>query len=202
MNLYHGLFCQSWTFPTKCWFCRARIYVYQCSCGSVVLFDSLGSGWPIHVCGTSSATTQARPIRSDAEWDRLRFTSQMEAIKPGSGQWVSSPPESHRGTSPLSFIATLQDLPTQTKRIAALDGESQVELAAMKVRSGANSYAQVTLRDTASSPHRVYPAIVKQSDLPGARLRRNMRVGVTLEARGLRRAEWFVVEMVALPESA
>ena len=88
------------------------------------------------------------------------------------------------------------------RRIAALDGESQVELAARKVRSGAESYAQVTLRDTAFSPHRVYPAIVKQSDLPGARLRRNMRVGVTLEARGLRRAEWFVVEMVLLPDSA
>ena len=69
----------------------------------------------------------------------------------------------------------------------------------MKMRSEARSYAQVTLRDTASSPHRVYPAIVKRSTLPG-RLRRNLRVGVTLEA--LQRAEWFVLEIVALPESA
>ncbi len=196
----HGLICQTWTYPTRCWSCRARIHVLQCSCGSAVLFDALGNGWPIHACGTTSARIR-RIIRSDAEWARLRIQEQMEAILPGPKQWVSSPPEAHRGVPPLHFVATVEDPPAQTKRIARLDEESPFELAAMKMRSEARSYAQVTLRDTASSPHRVYPAIVKRSTLPG-RLRRNLRVGVTLEARGLQRAEWFVLEIVALPESA
>ena len=201
MNPNHGLFCQSRTYRTKCWDCRAPIYVYQCSCGSVVLFDRLGSGWPLHTCGRASLSPP-RPILSDAEWERREFKAWMEAIQPGSKQWISVPAEDHRQSPPLRFVATLQVLPQQTKRISSLDRESQFELAAMEVRSEAKSYAQVTLRDTAPSPHRVYPAIVKWSDLPAGRLRLNMRVGVILEARGLKRAEWFVVEMVALPETA
>ena len=193
----HGIFCQTWTYPTKYWDCGAQIHVLQCSCGSAVLFDHLGSGWPHHDCGTTSARIQ-RIIRSDAEWERLRIHERMEAIQPGKKQWVSSPPEAQRGAPPRHFVATVQDPPAHTKRIARLDGESPFDLAAMNVGAGAQSYAQVTLRDTASAPHRIYPAIVERSALPGE-LRRNMRVGVTLEARGLERAEWFILEIVAFP---
>ena len=197
MNPNHGLSCQSWTYPTKCWYCRAGIYVHQCTCGSVVLFDCLGGGWPIHICGTRATTL--RPILSDAEWERRRFQERIAAIQPANEQWVSRAPERHLRDPPQKLVVTLQELPKQTKRITTLDREGLFELAAMKIQGGANLYAQVTLRDTESSPHRVYPAIVRKSSLPSERLRRNMRVGVTLEARGLQRVEWFVVEMVALP---
>ena len=194
----HGLFCQSWTYPTKCWYCRAPIFVYGCSCGSVVLFDHLGAGWPEHVCG--KASLPPGPILSDGEWERWRFREHMVAIQPGREQWVSVPPAKHRQHPPRHFVATLQDLPNpRTRRIASLLGEGPFELARLKMVAGAN-YVQITLRDTATAPHQVYPAIVRQSNLP-AGLRPNMRFGVTLEARGLRRAEWFVVEIVALPET-
>lgn len=194
----HGIFCQSWTYPTKCWYCRAPIYIYQCSCGSVVLFDWLGSGWPIHVCG--SVRRPPRPILSDTEWERRRFQEEMAAIQPGREQWVSVPAQEHKSARTRRIVTTLQDLPARTKRINSLDTEGPFELAAMKMRAGAGSYVQVTLRDTDTTPHQVYVAVVKRSDLPAGELRRNMRLGVSLEVRGLRRAEWFVVEIVALLE--
>lgn len=194
----HGIFCQTWTYPTNCWDCGTRIFVFQCSCGSAVLFNALGGRWPLHECGTTSAHVE-RIIRSDAEWNRLRIQQHIDAIRPGPKQWVSSLPGEHLGAPPRHFVATLEDIPAHTKRIARLDNESVVELGAMKVRSGARAFAQVTLRDTAATPHQVYPAIVERSALPGG-LRRNMQLGVTLEARGLARAEWFVVEIQPIPE--
>src|SRR5579885_1268066 len=46
----HMLTCQTWAYPVNCWYCGASIYVFQCTCGSVVLFDSLGGAWPKHQC--------------------------------------------------------------------------------------------------------------------------------------------------------
>ena len=124
--------------------------------------------------------------------------AKMAAIRPGTRQWVRNPPERHRGKPPRHFVAILQDLPQHTQRIAGLDSVSPLERAALNVRSGAQ-YRQVTLRDTGSEPHQVYTAIVERSALPDP-LRRNMCLGVTLEARGLSLAEWFVLEIVALAE--
>ncbi len=190
----HGLFCQTRTYPTNCPECQARVFFLECTCGSAVWFDSLGGGWPLHYC----PARLAKPIRSDAEWNRLRLQATVAAIRPRPRQWVPNRPERHRGKPPLHFVATLQDLPQHTQRIAGLDSVGPLERAALKVRPGAQ-YDQVTLRDTGSEPHQVYTAIVERSALPG-RLRRNMCLGVTLEARGLSLAEWFVLEIVTLPE--
>lgn len=124
----------------------------------------------------------------------------MAAINPGRQQWVSVPAQEHRKARVRRIVATLQDLPAQTKRIDSLNTEGPFERAAMKVRTDARSYTQVTLRDTDTTPHQVYVAIVKRSDLPAGPLRLNMRLGVSLEVRGLRRAEWFVVEIAEIPE--
>lgn len=198
MNPNHGPRCWTKTYPAKCWHCRSGIFVHQCACGSVVLFDALGNGWPRHRCGR--AHEPPRRILSDLERERQRLRDRMAAIQPGKEQWIRVEADRHRRSAPRRFAATLQVPPTLTKRITSLDAENALERAALKLVPGA-PYAQITLRDTSGTE--IYPAIVNRNDLPEP-MRRNMQLGVTLEARGLRRAEWFVAELVILsqPEPA
>lgn len=53
---YHGDWCRSRTWPTKCPSCRDPVFFFSCNCGSKVFFDSLGSPWPEHQCGVARAT--------------------------------------------------------------------------------------------------------------------------------------------------
>ena len=54
----HDFSCRSWTFPVDCWTCNQPIFIFQCTCGSTVLFDSLGVPWPRHHCGGISSSPQ------------------------------------------------------------------------------------------------------------------------------------------------
>jgi hypothetical protein len=49
----HSEECQSKAFKTLCFDCGQEVYFFMCSCGSKVLFDSLGHPWPIHSCEES-----------------------------------------------------------------------------------------------------------------------------------------------------
>lgn len=46
----HGAWCSSWTYPWSCPTCGAAVFVYECTCGSWVMFDELGGDWPQHSC--------------------------------------------------------------------------------------------------------------------------------------------------------
>lgn len=46
----HGSWCNSFAYPTHCWYCGRGIYFFGCNCGSRVLFDDLGIPWPKHLC--------------------------------------------------------------------------------------------------------------------------------------------------------
>jgi hypothetical protein len=46
----HGLWCGSRTFPLPCRYCAKPIFLFTCNCGSVVLFEELGTPWPKHLC--------------------------------------------------------------------------------------------------------------------------------------------------------
>lgn len=46
----HRTDCSSKAYPTNYFFCNQEVFYFFCSCGSKVLFDELGSPWPIHRC--------------------------------------------------------------------------------------------------------------------------------------------------------
>ena len=148
----HGLLCQSWTYPTQCWYCRARIYVYQCSCGSAVLFDWLGSGLAHPRLRGASAfppgpSFQTRNGSAGGSRKTWRRSSPVANSGLASGRKNTRRPRSDESWRPFRIH------PARTKRIDSLDTEGPFELAAMKVGTGASSYAQVTLRDTDTTPH-------------------------------------------------
>lgn len=46
----HGLWCGARAYPTRCRFCGASAFYFECGCGSRVFFDHLGDPWPRHEC--------------------------------------------------------------------------------------------------------------------------------------------------------
>lgn len=46
----HGWWCGARTRPIRCRMCRAEVFWFSCDCGSSVVFDALGSPWPVHDC--------------------------------------------------------------------------------------------------------------------------------------------------------
>lgn len=46
----HGWWCNSRTYPTRCPYCKEKVFFFSCDHGSRVFFDSLGWPWPIHDC--------------------------------------------------------------------------------------------------------------------------------------------------------
>jgi len=46
----HGWWCGARTRPIRCPSCRAEVFWFSCDCRSSVLFDDLGSPWPVHDC--------------------------------------------------------------------------------------------------------------------------------------------------------
>ncbi len=46
----HSSDCTTRAFPYTCPYCDSEVFFFMCSCGSKVLFDSLGSPWPQHRC--------------------------------------------------------------------------------------------------------------------------------------------------------
>src|SRR5437773_2376507 len=46
----HRATCQTWMYPTDCWYCGARIHVLQCTCQSAVLLDYPRPPWQKHDC--------------------------------------------------------------------------------------------------------------------------------------------------------
>lgn len=58
----HGVHCRTVTVPLRCRECRERIFFFQCSHGSRVLFDDLGPPWPQHDCDRRWAETRRRSV--------------------------------------------------------------------------------------------------------------------------------------------
>ena len=46
----HKPSCFTWTTGIACWDCRQDVFYFQCSCGSKVLFRTLGGDWEKHDC--------------------------------------------------------------------------------------------------------------------------------------------------------
>ena len=69
--MIHGLHCKTNTFPLNCRYCGERIFFFSCDCGSRVLFDVLGDGWPLHDCQTQPAAggqSGGTPYAGPSSW--------------------------------------------------------------------------------------------------------------------------------------
>ncbi len=118
----HGLFCSSRTFPTRYKNCGDQIYVYQCSCGSIVLFDELGGDWPQHrmACYLKPGDP-VRPTEDERrEMIRIGYKELLRKLEPSKSDFVSIEP-SDIYTEPINDVMVLQELPKRTQRIERLD---------------------------------------------------------------------------------
>jgi hypothetical protein len=46
----HSSSCLTRAFKTRCRYCGEEVYYFFCTCGTKLLFESLGPPWPIHYC--------------------------------------------------------------------------------------------------------------------------------------------------------
>ena len=46
----HSSSCLTRAFKTSCRYCDEKVYYFFCTCGTKLLFESLGPPWPIHYC--------------------------------------------------------------------------------------------------------------------------------------------------------
>lgn len=79
---YHGRWCGSRTWPTKCPTCSAAVFFFTCGCGCKVFFEFLGKPWPLHWC-TATSTAPALPteievVATSADEASQRFRDRIE----------------------------------------------------------------------------------------------------------------------------
>ncbi len=88
MSTRHGWWCGARTYPLTCKYCGSAIFHFSCDCGCSVLFEALGSPWPVHRCldqsdlGEMRLVPAAQDVReilsgtiastlSDEDWHKL-----------------------------------------------------------------------------------------------------------------------------------
>ena len=112
----HGIFCSSRTFPTPCRYCGDDIFVYQCSCGSVVLFDELGGDWPQHrlACYLNPGDARGPSDEEISNWIRSEFRQVLSQMRPSDIQFVSIEPNSSSELK-IEAVMALRELPKETR---------------------------------------------------------------------------------------
>ena len=145
----HGLDCVSTTYRTDCRHCGSSIFVYQCSHESVVLFDSLGGGWPIHQCSywREAAPTFAGNVPSIVRMHKREIARVRRQLNPSNVQFVSVDPSEMAGET-ITAVMYIREMPSRTQRIERFDKWNPIARAAMKIDGPVGSYFQITLADS------------------------------------------------------
>ncbi len=196
----HGSDCISKTYPIDCNHCGKAIYVYQCSHESVVLFDSLGGGWPQHICSywREATPTFAGDIQAIVRMHNREITRIRRQLNPSNVQFVSVNPSEMAGKT-ITAVMSIRETASRTQRIERLDKWNPIARAALQIDGPVSSYFQITLADTGAQPRNTYIAVVQSDLIDELGLQRNSLVGATVEARNSGElAEWFVTEIVAM----
>lgn len=192
----HGPFCQTLVYPTSCWHCKQRIHILQCTCGSVVLFDSGEPPWPKHVCSRTGAGTSGVGDSGLSGWqavDVLRSQGVpisfdiMEKIF-GDGQQPTyrdtELADDIRRIEPKidetrNMLAVIRELNKCTRRTSSVD-----ELSSMgrQLLGLANTrYWQITIVQNNTRPNESYTALVLESF--AQTLEEGMMVNVSMSAQ-------------------
>ena len=172
----HGPFCQTLVYPTSCWYCQQDIHVLQCTCGSAVLFDALGSPWPKHECSGTGGTggiggsglsgweavdvlrAHGAPISHDvlkkifpgeqSERRSAESSVDMKRIEPTAGQIKDLLAVIRELRASTSRTSAIDALPTMGKKLLGLDANV--------------SYWQITLVQNHIRPNESYTALVPE----------------------------------------
>lgn len=207
----HGQDCISKTYPTQCWYCYSKIWVYQCNHGSVLLFDLLGNGWPRHECDNMPPEYWSRPYirtaRPQVDTDKIERLIEREVakvrrqLKPSSIPFRTVSPTENVGET-LQKLMVLREPPTISARVTKLDSLGSFVRASMGIdqnSSASDIFFQITLMDSSTDPSGVYNAMIDKASLEGIAIERNIVLGVTLESRGFGDiAEWFVTDITPI----
>jgi hypothetical protein len=188
----HRASCQTWMYPTQCWYCRAPIHVLQCTCGSAVLFDYPRPPWQEHDCSggiggsgfsgwaavdvlrsrgipiTRSVLNKVFPRTATGKATAAFASEEIGAVKPKAGICVS-------------LLAVLRDVRADTTRIRRVTDLGDLGAKFLNLPKG--SFEQITLVDNRSRPNGSYTCILPQRlGLPKSA--KNRLVFAEIEGRG------------------
>ncbi len=204
----HRASCQTWIYATKCWDCGAPIHVFQCTCGSAVLFDVPRPPWDEHNC-EETGTIGRSGLKGWIAADVLRANGVsispkiMAMLFPESSAKKKSAPQPQpiRKVSPkagprVSLLAVVREMSRGTKRTAELDALGGVGAQLLNLPKG--KLWQITLVVNSERPNLSYTcALPAGLGLPESA--KNKMVFAQLEARVVgAHALWLVtaIELV------
>ncbi len=200
----HGPYCQTWMYPTNCWYCGRPIHVLQCTCGSVVLFDYPRPPWQEH---DHAGGIGGSGFSGWAAVDVLRahgvpiVPSILDKIFPTAAtkrQTLKSASEDIRKVKPKggvrhSLLAVVRELyaaANRTERMKALGG-----VGARLFNLPRGRLAQITLVNNGRRPNLSYTCILPEHlGLP--KKAKNKIVFAQIEGRGVSdHAVWIVTDI-------
>ena len=178
----HGPFCRSWTYPTSCWHCHQDIFVLQCSCGSAVLFDSLGWPWPEHNCTVKHGGWTSVGALPELV-DEVKGEPSDLADEPTSpNKHDTRRIDSEHGES-RSLLAVVRELHPRTNRIKDIEDKSEIGRQIIGLEPGVR-YWQITFVNTEISPSESFTALVREDFAKGLNLHVMVRVEMSACAVG------------------
>ena len=202
----HRASCQTWIYPTDCWYCGAAIHILQCTCGSAVLLDMNHPPWDDHDC-SATGTLGRSGLKGWAAVDVLRSNGVpinaeiMSKIFPGadaSKKKPAPPAASMKAVKPkadqkIGVLALVRDLLTSTKKIAELGGLGEVGAKLLQLPKG--KLWQVTLIVNSERPNLSYTCILPEG-IGLSKNSKNKMVFAQLEARVAGdHAHWLITEI-------
>ncbi|MBB1177723.1 hypothetical protein [Brevundimonas aurantiaca] len=223
-HFLHRSECRSWIYPWRCPECTSPIFVYQCTCGSGVFFESNQPPWPRHDCGAAivrqsmaGAGGWLKTGLDPATGKGRPFACLKGFVAVGGGTPVDLPPEAHRPPPPVavgvkamdpmpgeveSFIGVVRDVKADTSRLETLYqglGDLGRKLLDLPARTAAR---QITVEKNDLDPIESYTAVTSRDLLSGIGIGIGVGVGVgqmvwvELEARhAADRSAWVVTSL-------
>lgn len=168
----HGPCCQTWAYGTKCWHCGKAINVVRCTCGSAVLFESLGWPWPEHNCRGIGGTELRGWVTVDvlrANGVAIERTVMQKVFPPGETKRQKSskalPCENMKAVQAsageqVTLLAVVRDLFTETKRTDWLNSLGTLGASLLHLPKG--RLWQATLVVNSKSQNLTYTCIVPE----------------------------------------
>ena len=204
----HGSFCQTKTYPVKCWACQKSIFVFQCTCGSCILFDDLGDPWPRHQCmgdvgsggigGSGFSGWQAvEVLRSrgypitDYVLDKI-FPKDKQKKKTKGDEWNRSiDPEDKKI---IKHIFIVREISQETKKTLSLKSVSSMGAALLNIPPG--GFIQITIVDNSGGKNLTYTCFVDPKNFEG--VERNQMVFAELRGHVSTSVSGWIVEKINL----
>jgi hypothetical protein len=200
----HGPYCQTWMYPTDCWYCGKPIHILQCTCGSVVLFDYPRPPWQEHdhtggIGGSGYSHWQAVDVlRSlgvpivQSVLDKIfpKAEQKQEAQKSASNNIKAVAPKFGVRRSLLAVVREFYQQTNRTERMKALGG-----LGTRLLKLPPGPVGQITLVNNGTQPNLSYTCILP-SVLGLAKNAKNKMVFAEIEGRGVRgNSIWIVTDI-------